>query len=232
MPAIDLDGLSVPYALRRSRRARWMRAEFTPDGGLVVVLPDRADERKIADFLRRHRRWLLRGLRRAARLAEWPPPTLAHGTTVPYLGRPLRLDLNIGPVRVGRLGDALIVHLPRRTRAAARTALRDWYAREAARELGDRARALAARLGLSFRKVAIRDQKRRWGSCSTSGTLSFNWRLLLMPEAVAEYLVAHEVAHLAVPDHSATFWAKVAEACPAWRESERWLKRLGAAVRL
>jgi predicted metal-dependent hydrolase len=232
MPALDLDGLKVSYALRRSRRARWMRAEFTPDAGLVVVLPERESEGKVADFLRRHRRWLLRGLRRAARLAEWPPPTLAHGTTVPYLGRRLRLDLNIGPARVGRLGDALIVHLPRRTRAAARAALRDWYAREAARELGDRARALAARLGLSFRKVAIRDQKRRWGSCSTSGTLSFNWRLLLMPEAVADYLVAHEVAHLAVPDHSAKFWAKVAEACPAWRESERWLKRLGAAVRL
>jgi predicted metal-dependent hydrolase len=232
MPAVDIEGRTIAYELRRSRRARWMRAEFTPGAGLVVVLPERADEGKVADFLFRHRRWLERGLRRAARLAEWPLPTLAHGSTVPFLGCPLRLDLNIGPARVGRLGDVLIVHLPRRTRAAARAALRDWYATEAARELGDKARALAARLGLSFRKVAIRDQKRRWGSCSTSGTLSFNWRLLLMPEEVADYLVAHEVAHLAVPDHSARFWAKVAEACPLWRERERWLRRLGAAVRL
>ena len=232
MPAIDLDGLKVPYALRRSRRARWMRAEFTADAGLLVVLPEREDEGKIEDSLRRHRRWLERGLRRAARLAEWPAPTLAHGSTVPFLGRPLRLDLNLGRERVGRLGDALIVHVPRRTRAATRAALRSWYAREAERELGERARALAARLGLSFRKLSIRDQKRRWGSCSASGTLSFNWRLLLMPEEVADYLVAHEVAHLAEPNHSVRFWAKVAEACPAWRERERWLKRLGAAVRL
>jgi predicted metal-dependent hydrolase len=133
---------------------------------------------------------------------------------------------------VGRLGDALIVHVPRRTRAATRAALRAWYAREAERELGARARALAARLGLSFRKVAVRDQKRRWGSCSTSGTISFNWRLMLMPEEVADYLVAHEVAHVAEPDHSARFWAKVAEACPGWRERERWLKRVGPAVTL
>ncbi|HEX7896519.1 MAG TPA: SprT family zinc-dependent metalloprotease [Planctomycetota bacterium] len=232
MPALDLDGRTVPYALRRSRRARWMRAEFTPDAGLVVVLPEREDAGKVGDFLRRHRRWLERGLRRAARLAEWPAPTLDHGSTVPFLGRPLRLDLNRGPERVGRLGDALIVHVPRRTRAATRAALKSWYAAEAVRELGERARALAARLGLSFRKLAVRDQKRRWGSCSSAGTLSFNWRLLLMPEDVADYLVAHEVAHLAVPDHSARFWSKVAEACPAWRERERWLKRLGAAVRL
>ena len=230
MPEFEFDGLRVTYAIRRSARARWMRAEFRPD--LVVVLPAAEDAARIDDFLRRHRRWLKRCLRRVARLAAWPVPPLTHGSEVPYLGRPLRLDLNLGPERVGRLDDALIVHVPRRTKAALRRALQAWYAGEALRELGDRARALAARLGLSFRKVAIRDQKRRWGSCSATGALSFNWRLLLMPEEVAAYLVAHEVAHLAEPNHSPRFWAKVAEACPGWKEQERWLKRLGPAVRL
>jgi predicted metal-dependent hydrolase len=231
MPSLDLQGRSVPYAVRRSRRARWIRAELTA-AGLVVVLPEEADESRIEDFLRRHRRWLERSLRRAARFADWPVPPLTHGSLVPYLGTWLRLDLNLGPGRVGRLDDALIVHVPRRTRAAVRRELAAWYGREAERELGGRARALAARLGLSFRKVAIRDQKRRWGSCSAAGTLSFNWRLMLMPEDIADYLVAHEVAHLAEPNHSARFWAKVAEACPLWRERERWLKRLGPAVSL
>ncbi len=230
MPAIEFDGRRVDYDVRRSRRARWMRAEFSP--GLVVVLPERMDASRIEGFLLRHRRWLERALRRAARFAEWPSPPLTHGSSVPFLGCPLRLDLNLGPERVGRLGDSLIVHVRRRTRAAIRRALRAWYAREAERELGGRARALAARLGLAVRKVSIRDQKRRWGSCSAAGTLSFNWRLLLMPEAVADYLVAHEVAHLAEPNHAPGFWAKVAEACPGWREQERWLKRLGPAVTL
>ncbi len=230
MPAIEIDGRRVEYEVRRSRRARWMRAEFSP--GLVVVLPEREDAARIDGFLRRHRRWLERSLRLAARLAEWPAPPLTHGSSVPFLGTPLRLDLNLGPARVGRLADSLIVHVPRRTRAAVRRALRTWYAREAATELGGRARALAARLGLAVRRVSIRDQKRRWGSCSPSGHLSFNWRLLLMPEAVADYLVAHEVAHLAEPNHAPRFWAKVAEACPAWRDQERWLKRLGRAVNL
>lgn len=232
MPAIELDGLSLQYQLRRSRRARWMRAEFRPDGALLVVLPEGHDEAKAVDFLRRHRRWVARGLKRVARYAEWPTPPLTHGSTVPWFGRALRLDLNLGPARVGRLADALVVHVPRRTPSAVRAALRAWYAREAARELGERARALAAKLKVAFKKVAIRDQKRRWGSCSTAGTLSFNWRLMLMPEEVAAYLVAHEVAHIAVPDHSARFWAAVAELCPDWRERERWLKRVGPAVRL
>lgn len=230
MPAIEIDGRRIPYTIRRSRRARWMRAEFAPD--LVVVLPEKTDAARIDDFLRRHRRWLQRSLKRTARLAEWPRAPLTHASLVPFLGASLRLDLNLGPERVGRLGDALIVHVPRRTPAAVRRALRSWYAAEALRELGGRARALAARLGLAVSKVAVRDQKRRWGSCSASGALSFNWRLLLMPEAVADYLVAHEVAHLAEPNHGPRFWAKVAEACPSWREQERWLKRLGPAVRL
>jgi predicted metal-dependent hydrolase len=131
---------------------------------------------------------------------------------------------------VGRLGDSLIVHTPRRTRAAVHAVLVQWYRAEAARVLGDYARALAARHQLDYKKIIIRDQRRRWGSCSSRGTLSFNWRLLLGPERVARYLVAHELAHRAHPDHSRRFWEKVAELCPDFREQERWLKKNGVAL--
>jgi predicted metal-dependent hydrolase len=229
---IELDGRCVSYTLRRSARARYLRADIGLRTGLRVTLPDGLNESRVETFLRSRRVWVLRALTRLQRLAMLiPDRTLDHGTTVPYLGSLLTLNLSIGrPARVGRLGDSLIVHTPRRTRAAVHAALVEWYRGEAARILGEYARELAARYGLDYRKLIIRDQKRRWGSCSTNGTLSFNWRLMLAPESVGRYLVAHELAHRAHPDHSRRFWAKVAELCPDFRHEERWLKKNGVGL--
>ncbi len=229
---IELDGRCVSYTLRRSVRARYLRADIGLRTGLRVTLPDGLNESRIETFLRARQVWVLRALGRLERLAALiPDRTLDHGTTVPYLGSHLTLNLSNGaPARVGRLGDSLIVHTPRRTRAAVHSALVGWYREEAVRVLGAHAKALAARHKLDFKKIIIRDQRRRWGSCSSRGTLSFNWRLMLGPEAVARYLVAHELAHRAHPDHSRRFWEKVAELCPDFREQERWLKKNGVAL--
>jgi len=229
---IDLDGRVVAYRLRRSPRARYLRADIGLRTGLRVTLPEGLAEAKVEAFLRSRRAWVLRSLARLERLAALiPDRTLEHGTTVPVLGSLLTIHLSTGsPPRVGRLGDALIVHVRRRTRSAVRTALVGWYRAEAARVLGGIVAGLASRHGLDYRRIVIRDQKRRWGSCSSTGTLSFNWRLLLAPEGVARYLAAHELSHRAHPDHSRRFWAKVAELCPGYREQERWLKTNGVSL--
>lgn len=229
---IELDGRRVSYTLRRSARAKYLRADIGLRIGLRVTLPEGLSESRIETFLHSRRVWVLRALKRLERLATLiPDRTLDHGTAVPYLGSSLRLNISTGrPARVGRLGDSLIVHTPRRTRAAIHAVLVDWYRQEAARMLGAIAEELAARHGLRYRKIIIRDQKRRWGSCSTSGTLSFNWRLMLAPESVGRYLVAHELSHRAHPDHSRRFWLKVAELCPDFRQEERWLKKNGVGL--
>jgi len=229
---IDLEGRRIPYVLRKSPRARYLRADLGLRTGLRVTLPEGLNEARVEAFLRSRRRWLLRALVRLERLAAIiPDRTLGHGTTVPYLGQTLTLNLSIGePARVGRLGDSLIVHVPRRTRSTVQSALEAWYRAEAARVLGSHARELGQRHRLEYRKIVIRDQKRRWGSCSSSGTLSFNWRLMLAPAEVARYLVAHELSHRAHPDHSRRFWSRVGELCPGYRESERWLKKNGVSL--
>lgn len=96
--------------------------------------------------------------------------------------------------------------------------------RRAARELPARLHELAARLGLSVRKVSVRDQKHRWGSCSTSGLICLNWRLVTMPDWVRDYVIYHELMHLRRMDHSPAFWRLVAEVCPNFREARRWLR--------
>jgi predicted metal-dependent hydrolase len=229
---IEIEGRRICYLLRRSVRARYLRADIGLRTGLRVTLPEGLNEARVDAFLHSRRRWLLRALTRLERLASIiPDRSLDHGTTVPYLGNVLTLNLSIGsPARVGRLGDSLIVHAPRRTRAAVRSALEHWYRGEAARVLGEHATFLSRRHGLDYRKIVIRDQKRRWGSCSPTGTLSFNWRLMLAPAEVAVYLVAHELAHRAHPDHSRRFWEKVGQLCPDFRDQEHWLKRNGVSL--
>ena len=125
---IELDNRRVAFTLRRSDRARWIRAELGLRTGLRVTLPAAMAESEIAPFLRSRRRWILRVLHRFERLASIiPDRPLAHGTSVPCLGRELRLDLAVGEPRVGRLGDSLIVHVRRRARGPVADVLKAWY---------------------------------------------------------------------------------------------------------
>lgn len=229
---IELEGQRVTYLLRHSPRARYLRADIGLRSGLRVTLPLGLSESKVEPFLHARRAWVIRTLSRLERLAALiPNRSLEHGTHVPFLGSLLRLDLSIGRrPRVERLANSLIIHAPRRTRPAVREVLEVWYRREAARILGEWAREIGGRHQLDFRRIIIRGQKRRWGSCSANGTLSFNWRLMLGPAGVARYLVAHELAHRAHPDHSRRFWKKVAELCPDFRSQELWLKKNGVSL--
>ncbi len=113
-----------------------------------------------------------------------------------------------------------------------RTALEAWYRRQARAEVASRLDAAVARVDRSYSTLQIRGQRTRWASCSTSGAMSFNWRLLLAPEEILDYVVEHEVAHLDVQDHSERFWSLLERRSPRWREHEAWLRRHGHALRL
>jgi predicted metal-dependent hydrolase len=131
---------------------------------------------------------------------------------------------------VCRRGDELRVVLP--TDTEPRKALEGWYRRQARTEVAVRLDAAVERAGRSYTTLQIRGQRTRWASCSTSGAMSFNWRLLLAPEEILAYVVEHEVAHLDVQDHSDRFWRLLASRCQAWQEHEAWLRRHGHALRL
>jgi predicted metal-dependent hydrolase len=98
---------------------------------------------------------------------------------------------------------------------------------EAARLIPERVRALAAPLGLTWRRIGVRDQRRRWGSCSARGDLNFNFRLMQMSREVVDYVVIHELMHRRQLNHSRRFWALVAEQCPSYRQSVAWLRMYG-----
>jgi predicted metal-dependent hydrolase len=213
----------LSYRVRRSDRARRVRVSVDARGEVEVVLPRRTPERAAAAAVAELRPWIERRLAEAHAVRR---VIAARGTTVPYLGRELRLRPEAGRSRVHRRDDVLLV--PGDERAAA--AIERWYRRAAEREIAPRLDAAAAALGARYSKLTIRNQRTRWGSCSATGAMSFNWRLLLAPAPVLDYVVWHEACHLRVMSHSTEFWTLVRRHCPDYEDHRRWLRRHGATL--
>ena len=192
--------------------------------GVEVVLPRRAREEQAAVAVRELRPWIER---RMAGLASARADLGLRPGTAPYLGQALELVPEPGRRQVTRRGERLLVPA-----ADHRPALERWYRRRARAEIAPRLDAACARVGTSYQALSIRGQRTRWASCSPSGAMSFNWRLLLAPEAVLDAVVEHEVCHLEVADHSARFWALLHSRCPDYRRHQRWLRRYGELLTL
>jgi hypothetical protein len=218
--------LSVPLEFRRSSRAR--RISLKVDharGRVVLVAPFRAAEHLALDFLTRHEGWLTE---RVAQLPSGRPFT--DGSMIPLLGVPHQVRHDSSRLRgVASRSDGTIIipgapnHLARR--------LTDFLKSEARREISKRASAKAEALGRPITALTLRDTRSRWGSCSGKGRLAFSWRLILAPEFVLDYVVAHEVAHLREMNHGARFWticASLTDADP--KEARAWLKVNGGTL--
>jgi len=192
--------------------------------GIEVVLPRRAAEREAAAAIRELRPWIERRVRELDRARQ---AVAARANTLPYLSQTLQVVPEPGRVRVHRRGDQLLVPADRAERDPA---LERWYRRAAQAEIAPRLDRACAAAGLRYSRLTIRGQRTRWASCSRSGAMSFNWRLLLAPEPVLDYVVWHEVCHLEIMDHSPRFWALLRSHCPDYREQLRWLRRHGATL--
>lgn len=212
------------YTVRRSERSRRVRVSVSAEKGVEVVLPKRAPAREAQRAVVELRPWIERRLREVEATKAF---VAARGDTVPYLGTELRLEPERGRTRVHRRGDVLLVPEGAEER---RDALERWYRRMAREEIAPRLDHAVQQLGTTYTKLTIRNQKTRWGSCSSTGAMSFNWRLLLAPEPVLDYVVWHEACHRLQMDHSPRFWALVARHVPGYAEPRRWLRRYGGTL--
>ncbi|HET9074761.1 MAG TPA: SprT family zinc-dependent metalloprotease [Solirubrobacteraceae bacterium] len=214
----------MDYRIRRSDRARRVRVTVEPDGSVVVTLPRRAAERQAAAAVQELAPWIAR---RRAQVAAARTAAQREPGTVPYLGETLTLRPEPGRTRAHRHADALLVPADQEQR---HLALERWYRRRAAAEIGPRLDAACAQAGLRYSGLTIRGQKTRWASCSARGAMSFNWRLLLAPPEILDYVVWHEVCHLAHMDHSPRFWGLLAQHRPGYERERAWLRSYGATL--
>src|SRR5215216_454222 len=213
---------TAEYRIRRSQRARRVRVTVDGDGTVSVTLPRRSPERAAAEAVRELAPWIARRRRVLARVAQ---EVARPAGTVPYRGATLALSPEPGRARVHRRGDVLLVPA-----GDPRPALERFYRRAARKEIARRLDAATARAGTRYAGLTIRGQRTRWASCSSEGAMSFNWRLLLAPPEILDYVVEHEVCHLEVMDHSPRFWALLESRVPGWRAHAAWLRRYGSAL--
>lgn len=233
--SVMLGGQHVPYTLKVSARARRLRLVVRPGSGLEVVVPRGMSPAAHEPFLREKEQWILATLERVARqsVAAAPQPVV-EGRRLPFAGRELLLALRTGApagrFRAGLAGDTLTLALPYHDHDVARAALEVWYRRQAPRIFAERLEVCNQRYSFTYGHVSIKGQKSRWGSCSRLGNLNFNWRLLLAPLPVLDYVVVHELCHLKELNHGPRFWKLVALGCPDYATHRRWLRVHGAEL--
>ena len=232
---VVLGGSRVPYSVRRNTRAKRIWIKVEERDGLVVVLPRWGRTGSAPEILRTHRSWVLERLEKREALLAGSLPPLASGRTVFYRGRPF-------PVRVRSSAclqptvewhrDRLVVTVPRTGDHGLGQVLEHSFKERASEVFVRRTQALAEAMGVRPKRVQVRDQKTRWGSCTGKGTLTFNWRLLLAPPSVLDYVVIHELCHLRHPHHGKGFWRLVAQYCPAFESHRAWLRENGLLLKL
>jgi predicted metal-dependent hydrolase len=212
--------------LRRHRQARRYTLRIdAPTREVVLTMPPRGSVREAKEFAQKHGGWI------AARLKRLPEAApFAHGVEVPLRGEPHRIVNRRGErgtvwTETDGSGQRLLCvageppHVDRR--------ISDFLKREAQRDLDAASRNYAAQIGVSIKRICVRDQSSRWGSCSNTGVLSFSWRLILAPPFVLDYLAAHEVSHLVELNHSPRFWRLVKRVYPQLERAKVWLDANG-----
>lgn len=221
---LKIDGQAVELNVKLNPRARRLIVKVHPTSGEVMVIaPTKRALDRAVEFARGQSDWIAR------QLAKVPARVvLAPGAHVPFRGADhLIARGERGPVsaceteRVIRVGGRA-EHAPRR--------LADFLKKQAKRELEEKSVAFAARLGLKPKRITVRDTASRWGSCSSTRSLSFSWRLIMAPTFVLDYVVAHEVAHLKEMNHGARFWRLVAELIGDAAPAQAWLGQHGTAL--
>ena len=223
---LKVDGISAPVEVRRHPTARRLTLRVSRTQHAVILTMPRSSDLAEADrFLLRNRDWVCERLERVPE-----PVPLSDGAVFPLRGVPHEIAVEppqrgSGVVEiVARPGRRVPVVIVRGATDYASRRLRDWLMAEAARDLQASAARYARALGVKPLRITLRDQKTRWGSCSSAGQLSFSWRLLLAPPVVLDYVAAHEVAHLVEMNHGPRFWKLVDRIMPRSGEAKAWLR--------
>lgn len=222
---LEVDGEFLPVEVVENARAHRLTLRIVPGGrGLKVTIPPHVGEEELNEFLERNRNWA------ASRLARMPDTTkIEEGAMIPFKGvdhKIIHLDRLRGVVEAKLIVGEPSLLVPGDPGMIPRKMI-SFLKKEARKELNLAVGECSEALGARAKIIRITDTTSRWGSCSTTRTLSFSWRIIMAPPEVLYYLAAHEVAHLLQMNHSEDFWNLVRETCPDMDRHKAWLKTNG-----
>jgi hypothetical protein len=234
MNKIKLGNQLINYEIIRSNR-KTMGIIIDNERNLIVRSPKNTAEAKIKEVLKKKTSWILSKLKEMDKIKPAPKEKeFMTGEKLPYLGRRYRLVVNsaeISKVEVKLYQGKFIIYYPiefkekkKKLRDRIRDALIEWYREHAKEKINDRVDKYKVKLDVEPNNVAVKKQKKRWGSCSSKGNLNFNWKLIMAPMSIVDYLVVHELTHLIHDNHSREFWTTVASIIPNFKEKKNWLK--------
>lgn len=220
----------MQYQLIKSKR-KTIAISFDRDGNLVVKAPYFVRKSDIEAFLLEKNEWMnatLERLKREKNRADKEKIKLENGDELYYLGEKRILTVireERKRAKVKCVMDRILLWVPYEADYEyKKEQLEKWYRKQAAEIITKKAAAFAKIMSVQFEEIRIKDQKSRWGSCSSKGNLNFNWRIIMAPEPVCNYVILHELSHLIYMNHSEAFWETVKRYCPDYRQDKKWLK--------
>jgi predicted metal-dependent hydrolase len=233
MPSIQFFDRQIQYEIQRGNRKKTLALHVTADV-VTIRVPQRLSDERISQFMTKKARWIydrqarIRG-DRLNRIGK----NYVNGDPFPYLGHTYRLlivkDAAVETPVCKLWRGRLRVHIPpdltdKSGKSAVKKALIAWYQGHTAKKINERLPSLAAQIGVQPKTIAIRNQKSQWGSCSRSGTVRFNWKIIMAPVAILDYIIVHELCHLVHNHHQAQFWNKVQSIIPDYKSRKDWLR--------
>mgnify|MGYP001256756014 FL=1 len=231
MENLEVNNKIIEYELYKSNRAK--RLSITvKDRRVRVTVPTHVSLEDAKSFLESHKEWVLKSLEKQKLKAQNEQSvSYSAGEKFPYRGRnyPLVLEYTSGPDYYATFkGSRLIAYIPNnlepeRQRLLVMELLKKRYMEQAEKILPEQVEYYSKLLNVPYKKIKIKDQKSRWGSCSNKGTINLNWRIIMAPNQVSAYVIIHELTHLKHMDHSRSFWQTVESYLPDYRKWKKWL---------
>jgi len=229
--------MDFEYEIIRRPRRKTASISVRPDHSVVITVPGTLSQHRIDQFVQSKTRWIRNRLRFNSEIqGRFKPKQYVSGEVFSYLGRNYRLQVEQGEIRPAgfKLGR-LTVHVSpaaseQEKKQQVVEQLTEWYRKHALQRLREKTARFSARLGVTPTNVGIKAYKSRWGSRHVDGRIYYNWRIIMAPHPVVDYLVVHELCHLVHHNHSRTYWMLVESIMPDYREAKKWLKENGASL--
>ena len=226
-----------PIEIIRTERTKSASIEIDDDT-VKITVPKNLSDQRIAELIKNRTVWIRQKLKIQTETIRPKDKEYVNGETFAYLGRNYRLKcLSAGSGEVKLKSGYLTVPITKDASNVAkdcwvRASLKRWYQARALEKLKEKTKRYSAILGVSPKSIGVKDYKARWGSCSSSGDVSYNWRIIMAPHNVIDYIVVHELCHLLEHNHGPNYWKHVEHVIPNYKDCRQWLKVNGEELRL